>query len=68
MGACVTHWSLALLQVAGPDLWKSRLHELEQLTVVSLQAAGRTVKLEEHQSLQQAANFLCRVRQQQSLV
>lgn len=60
---CVTHWSLALLQVLTPDLWKGRLHELQQDTVVSLQAAGRTVKLEEHQSFQQAVNFLCRVRQ-----
>lgn len=47
---CVTHWSLALLQVLTPDLWKGHLHELQQVTVVSLQAAGRTIKLEEHQS------------------
>lgn len=47
---CVTHWSLALLHVLTPDLWKGHLHELQQVTVVSLQAAGRTIKLEEHQS------------------
>lgn len=61
-----THGSLALLHVLTPDVWDAGLHELKKLTVISLQAAGLSIKLKEHENLQQTVNLLCGVKPPES--
>lgn len=50
---------MALLNSFVPDLRDARVDELEQLTVVWLQAAGQLVKLKQYQCLQEAVDLLC---------
>lgn len=55
-----TYRSLVVLRAVQPHLGKGRLHHLQSLLVGRLQLLRLFVKLEEHQSLQQAVHFLCR--------